>query len=218
MSCNSLSYAHIHFEYKDELCVCTWKADESLRTLADECECHPSALWIYLFLFCFEIRVRTFPKFLAWLMARACQLFIIYPLGPVEPLTWLMSGRPGRMKARWVGPTRLKLLPFPFRKDSSTVRKRRSIRSNVVQLKHSNLNDQNTNKLEIQFNSVKNSRPNCITHITVFSKETGTATILHLGNLLVSSHQSWPFLHPTIQLQSEIELVKQRMWFRVRHN
>ncbi len=24
----------------------------------------------------------------------------IYPLGPDEPLTWLMSGRPGRMKAR----------------------------------------------------------------------------------------------------------------------
>lgn len=63
-----------------------------------------------------------------------------YPLEAVAPPTWLISGRPGRINGRWwcgPSPTRLKL-PDPVRMASSTVRKRLSILSNVVQLKHSN--------------------------------------------------------------------------------
>jgi len=41
-----------------------------------------------------------------------------------------------------------------------------------------------------------------VTHITVFSKEAGTATVLHFRDLLVSSHQSGPFLHPNIYTHS----------------
>ena len=56
------------------------------------------------------------------------------------PLTWLLSGRPGWM-GRWLigrAPTDVTLeSAVDARTASSTVRKRRSMRSSVVQLKHS---------------------------------------------------------------------------------